>query len=234
MLKNGEDMTMIKKLYHGSSEIIEKPLYGYGKPYNDYGLGFYCTDHIEMAKEWGVSKGRDGYANCYELNDDGLKILNLNDSQYCILHWLAVLLKNREFDVPSALALEAKEYLLANFGTDYEKFDAIIGYRADDSYFSFAQDFINGTISYRQLNNAMHLGKLGQQFVLKSRKAFEQIKFVGMEAAESDKWYAKKMQRDIAARREYFNVERNRRQRGDLYITQIMDEEMMADDSRLR
>lgn len=55
-----------------------------------------------------------------------------------------------------------------------------------------------------------------------------------MEAAESDKWYAKKMQRDIAARREYFNVERNRRQRGDLYITQIMDEEMMADDSRLR
>lgn len=234
MLKNGEDMTMIKKLYHGSSEIIEKPLYGYGKPYNDYGLGFYCTDHIEMAKEWGVSKGRDGYANCYELNDDGLKILNLNDSQYCILHWLAVLLKNREFDVPSGLALEAKEYLLANFGTDYEKFDAIIGYRADDSYFSFAQDFINGTISYRQLNNAMHLGKLGQQFVLKSRKAFEQIKFVGMEAAESDKWYAKKMQRDIAARREYFNVERNRRQRGDLYITQIMDEEMMADDSRLR
>lgn len=233
-LKNGEDMTMIKKLYHGSSEIIEKPLYGSGKSYNDYGLGFYCTDHIEMAKEWGVSKGRDGYANCYELNDDGLKILNLNDSQYCILHWLAVLLKNREFDVPSGLALEAKEYLLANFGTDYEKFDAIIGYRADDSYFSFAQDFINGTISYRQLNNAMHLGKLGQQFVLKSRKAFEQIKFVGMEAAESDKWYAKKMQRDIAARREYFNVERNRRQRGDLYITQIMDEEMMADDSRLR
>lgn len=233
-LKNGEDMTMIKKLYHGSSEIIEKPLYGSGKSYNDYGLGFYCTDHIEMAKEWGVSKGRDGYANCYELNDDGLKILNLNDSQYCILHWLAVLLKNREFDVPSGLALEAKEYLLANFGTDYEKFDAIIGYRADDSYFSFAQDFINGTISYRQLNNAMHLGKLGQQFVLKSRKAFEQIKFVGMEAAESNKWYAKKMQRDIAARREYFNVERNRRQRGDLYITQIMDEEMMADDSRLR
>lgn len=234
MLKNGEDMTMIKKLYHGSSEIIEKPLYGYGKPYNDYGLGFYCTDHIEMAKEWGVSKGRDGYANCYELNDDGLKILNLNDSQYCILHWLAVLLKNREFDVPSGLALEAKEYLLANFGTDYENFDAIIGYRADDSYFSFAQDFINGTISYRQLNNAMHLGKLGQQFVLKSRKAFEKIKFVGMETAESDKWYAKKMQRDIAARREYFNVERNRHQRGDLYITQIMDEEMMADDSRLR
>ena len=34
-------------------------------------------------------------------------------------------------------------------------------------------------------------------------------------------WYAKKMKRDKSARREYFDVERNRRQRGDIYITQI-------------
>ena len=46
---------MIQSIYHGSKDIIEKPKYGYGKRYNDYGLGFYCTDSIEMAKEWGVS-----------------------------------------------------------------------------------------------------------------------------------------------------------------------------------
>lgn len=225
---------MIKQLYHGSSKIIEQPIFGYGKPYNDYGLGFYCTDSLEMAKEWGVGKSQDGYANCYKLDCTDLNILDLNNPDYCILHWLAVLLKNREFDVPSGLALEAKEYLLTNFLIDYEKNDAIIGYRADDSYFSFAQDFINGTISYRQLNNAMYLGKLGQQFVLKSKTAFERIHFTGSEVAKSDEWYAKKMTRDKTARREYFNVERNKRQRGDLYITQIMDEEMMPDDPRLR
>lgn len=225
---------MIKKLYHGSANIIEKPLHGYGKPYNDYGLGFYCTDSLEMAKEWGVGKERDGYANCYELECDGLRVLDLNGPEYCILHWLAVLLHNREFDVPSGLALEAKEYLLAHFSVDYENYDAIIGYRADDSYFSFAQDFINGTISYRQLNNAMHLGKLGQQFVLKSKTAFDRIRYVGNEVAQSNKWYARKMLRDKNARREYFSVERNRRQRGDLFITHIIDEEMMPDDSRLR
>ena len=148
-------MPMIKELYHGSSNIIEKPFFGYGKPYNDYGLGFYCTDSLEMAKEWGVGKDQDGYANCYEIECDGLRILELNAPEYCILHWLTVLLQNREFDVPSGLALEAKEYLLANFSVNYESYDAIIGYRADDSYFSFAQDFINGTISYRQLNNAI-------------------------------------------------------------------------------
>lgn len=227
-------MPMIQKLYHGSPNIIEKPIYGYGKPYNDYGLGFYCTDNLEMAKEWGVGKDKDGYANCYELECDGLRILNLNSPEYCILHWLAILLQNREFDIPSGLALEAKEYLLANFAVDYENYDAIIGYRADDSYFSFAQDFINGTISYRQLNNAMHLGKLGQQFVLKSKIAFDRIVFTGSEVAKSSEWYTKKMMRDKTARREYFSVERNRRERGDLYIMQIIDEEMTSYDARLR
>lgn len=30
-------------LYHGSENIIKKPIFGFGKTYNDYGLGFYCT-----------------------------------------------------------------------------------------------------------------------------------------------------------------------------------------------
>ena len=225
---------MVRKLYHGSCNIIEKPVFGKGKRYNDYGLGFYCTDSLEMAKEWGVSRDKNGYANCYELDCEGLRILDLNAPQYCILHWLAVLLKNREFDVPSALALEAKEYILKHFSVDYKDYDAIIGYRADDSYFSFAQDFINGTISYRQLNNAMHLGKLGQQFVLKSKKAFDRIQFVGFEVAEHEKWFARQQSRDQKARRQYFDVERFKRQRGDLYIMQIMDEEMKPNDPRLR
>lgn len=224
---------MLKKLYHGSENIIQKPQYGFGKKYNDYGLGFYCTEHMDMAKEWGVSLDKNGYANCYELECDGLEILNLNDEKYCILHWLTILLENRTFDIPSALALEAKDYLTKNFSVDYKKYDAIIGYRADDSYFSFAQDFINGTISYRQLNRAMHLGKLGQQFVIKSKKAFERIQYLGYELAESSEWYAKKMLRDRTARREYFDVERNKRERGDIYIARIIDEEMTTDDLRI-
>jgi hypothetical protein len=225
---------MIRRIYHGSKDIIEKPLYGKEELYNDYGRGFYCTEHIELAKEWGTDANRDGYANCYSIDCDGLTILDLNSEEYCVLHWLAVLLENREFDIPSGLALEAKEYIQSHFAVDYKSQDIIIGYRADDSYFSFAQDFINGTISYRQLGNAMHLGKLGQQFVLKSQKAFDRIVFEGYEIAASNEWYLKKMQRDKAARREYFNVERNKRKRGDLYITHILDEEMKANDPLLR
>ena len=194
---------MKKTIYHGSDHIIEKPQYGYGKPYNDYGVGFYCTENPNMAKEWGVSIDHNGYANEYQIECDGLTILDLNAPEY-------------------------------NFHLDYKTADVIIGYRADDSYFSFASDFINGAISYRQLCSAMRLGKLGQQFVLKSRKAFEQLKFMGYDTADAKESYKKKAFRDQDARRQYFDVERNRRQRGDLYITTILDEEMKPSDPRLR
>lgn len=224
----------MKTIYHGSKDIIQHPVFGKGKSYNDYGLGFYCTENLELSKEWGVDIDRNGYANIYQIDDGELSVLDLNSNNYCILHWLAILLENREFDMPSPLAFEAKEYILKNFSVDYKKYDVIIGYRADDSYFSFAQDFLNGTISYRQLNNAMHLGNLGQQYVLKSKKAFEEIKYIGNEIALSDEWYSKKENRDKSARRDYFDTEKNRRQRGDIYITQIMDEEMKSNDLRLR
>lgn len=225
---------MEKIIYHGSDHIIQKPKFGYGKTYNDYGMGFYCTENIDMAKEWGVGINRNGYANKYKIITDGLIVLDLNTPDYTMLHWLSILLENREFEVSTPLAAEAKSYLLDTFRTDYVNADIIIGYRADDSYFSFASDFINGAISYRQLCNAMHLGKLGQQFVLKSRAAFERLEFIGYENADYSIWYKKKAFRDKTARRQYFDVERNRRQKGDIYITYILDEGMMADDTRLR
>ena len=225
---------MFKTIFHGSSAIIEKPLFGFGKPYNDYGKGFYCTKCIEMAKEWGVSKHNDGFANIYEIETDDLKVFNLNSGEYSILHWLTILLENRVFSTDSALAKEAKEYLLENFKLPYKDYDIITGYRADDSYFSFAQDFINGAISVRQLGNAMKLGKLGTQFVIRSEKAFDALVFKGYEVANWSEWLSKRENRDRSARRQYFDVERNRRKRGDLYIVQMLDEEIKGDDPRIR
>ncbi|MCF0142741.1 MAG: DUF3990 domain-containing protein, partial [Parasporobacterium sp.] len=45
-------MTENLTIYHGSQQIVEVPRFGMGKPYNDYGQGFYCTENIELAKEW--------------------------------------------------------------------------------------------------------------------------------------------------------------------------------------
>ena len=225
---------MQKIIYHGSKNIIEKPVFGYGKTINDYGLGFYCTEDLDLAKEWAVKKDSNGYANCYYIETKNLLCLDLNSEEYTVLHWLSVLLENRVFDISSSLANDAKSFLLKNYTVPYKNADIITGYRADDSYFSFAQDFINGTISVRQLENAMKLGKLGTQFVLKSKKAFDSLQFIKYETANSEDWYSKKENRDKTARRQYFDTEKNKRQRGDLYIVQILDEEIKADDLRLR
>ena len=86
---------MVKTLYHGSKDIIEHPRYGAGKPYNDYGRGFYCTESLDLAKEWAVAVDRGGFANIYELDCAGLAILDLNGDEYGLLHWLALLLRYR-------------------------------------------------------------------------------------------------------------------------------------------
>lgn len=66
-----------KQLFHGSDHIIETPIYGVGKKHNDYGQGFYCTEDIALAKEWAVSEEKDGYVNEYEIETNGLHILNI-------------------------------------------------------------------------------------------------------------------------------------------------------------
>ena len=225
---------MKKTIYHGSIQRLEHPFYLGGKAHNDYGKGFYCTEEKDMAAEWAVSGNCNGWINEYEIDISDLTILNLNASDYCILHWLAVLLENRTFDLSYALAQEAKEYILKNFSVAYTDADIIIGYRADDSYFAFAQDFLSGAISYRQLSQAMHLGKLGNQFVLKSPIAFERLRFLGAEEALGERWYPLRTQRDSEARNEYFASRTQRRRPGDLYIIQILDEGMTANDPRLR
>lgn len=41
---------------------------------------------------------------------------------------------------------------------DLEGLNVMIGYRTNDSYFSFVENFVNNTISLKDLNNAMRLG----------------------------------------------------------------------------
>ena len=221
-------------LYHGSSLIIEQPEFGKGNPFNDYGLGFYCTQTLEMAKEWACSMEQDGYANRYSFRIDGLSVLNLSDENYNILNWLSILLMNRRFNLSSDIATQGREYLAGTFLPPYENYDVIIGYRADDSYFSFASAFLNNTTSLAQLEKAMFLGKLGEQVVLKSEKAFSRLCFEESIPAERTIYYPKKATRDSEARAA-FRVERKAAPvRDAVYMIDILREEWKNDDARLR
>ncbi len=220
-------------LYHGSDHIIERPEFGAGKKHNDYGRGFYCTENIELAKEWAVSEDTDGYVNKYSIDTSRLSILDINSEQYTMLHWLGILLKNRIFTLSTPLEREAKKYILDNFNISLDGIDIVKGYRADDSYFSYARDFISGVISYEQLSKALRLGMLGEQYCLVSQKAFTEIEYVGNEYVDSEEWYPRKMLRDMYARQGYRNMEKEEYRKGELYITKIIDEEMKKVDLRI-
>ncbi len=220
-------------LYHGSRDIIREPQFGAGSPFNDYGLGFYCTEHGELAKEWACTEGRSGFANCYELDDTGLSILNLSDDRYTTLHWLALLLKNRRVRLTTPVARDGFHWLQDHFAVDLSSADLIIGYRADDAYFSFARAFLNNAITLDQLSFAMRLGKLGEQIVLKSEHSFKRIRFLSAEAADGALYGERRRERDAQARLA-FERELEVGRRGGIYMQTILDEEMTDDDARLR
>lgn len=221
-------------VYHGSDHVIKFPEYHGSKRTNDYGYGFYTTESIELAKEWACSNNRNGYANAYELSLDGLKILNLNAPEFNILNWLAILTKYRSYWQKGSIAEEAKKYLQDQFFIDPTPYDVIIGYRADDSYFSFAQDFVAGTISLSKLSEAMRLGKLGEQIVLKSKASFSRIQFIHAEPADAETYYERKSERDRSARRAYRRTKSTPDSINELYILDIMREGMKNGDPRLR
>lgn len=220
-------------LYHGSTKVIERPLLGVGNPHNDYGLGFYCTENHELAKEWASTEASDGFVNNYELDFNGLGVLYLNKTPFHILNWLAILLKNRTFLLSQGLPTDARDYIFENFLPKYEDYDVIIGYRADDSYFSFANAFLNNTISLEQLRKAMYLGKLGEQVVIKSQKAFNALKYLGSTPVSSSQYYPKRQARDSQARDDFQKMKSKASSADSFYMIDILRQKWTNNDARL-
>lgn len=223
----------MKTIFHGSKNIIEQPKFGLGNIWNDYGRAFYCTESLELAREWACQEPVNGYTNQYELEMDNLRVLNLDNGEYHILNWLAILLENRTFRKESDLAKEGAKYVRETFLPDYLDYDVIIGYRADDSYFSFANAFLNNMISLEKLEKAMYLGTLGEQVAIKSEKAFECLKYVSSERVDCTEYYAKRLSRDQEARG-LFALTKETRTVDGIYLVDIIRQQWRNDDERIQ
>ncbi len=208
-------------IYHGSDHVIEKPEYMKGRVHNDYGRGFYCTEDVELAKEWACKTGSDGFINSYELEEKGLRVLDLRAEEYSVLHWITLLLANRTFRIDSPIAFEAMEFLQENYGIDLAGYDVVVGYRADDSYFRYAEAFLSNSLSVESLSRAMELGNLGLQRALVSKKAFRHLEFLGAEPVLADVYFQRYFERDRKAREDYRKDIVGSR-KGDVYIMDIL------------
>lgn len=219
-------------LYHGSEHIIEHPFLGGGKMNNDYGQGFYCTKELELAREWACTESVSAYVNKYKLEVENLKVLDLSKEKFSTLNWLAMLVNYRRIRVTTPIVKRAMEWLVEHYLLDIREYDVIIGYRADDSYFSFARAFIGNQITLGQLAYAMELGELGMQYVLKSEKAFTALSFIGYETVDRTIYYAKRKRRDEQAR-EAFMKEMEKEEVEGAFIRDLMKEGVKDNETRL-
>ncbi|MGN1141958.1 MAG: DUF3990 domain-containing protein [Oliverpabstia sp.] len=126
-------------LFHGTPDEVVVPTFGCGEDRHDYGKGFYLTENSELAKEWAVCRPNDknGWVHKYELNTDGLKILDFQKED--VLSWLAELMKHRDAADSKRYKMLAKKFI-EKYGIDTSEYDVIKGWRANASYFYIARE----------------------------------------------------------------------------------------------
>ena len=223
------------KLLHGTDHIIETPDITIGNPHNDYGMGFYCTKVDEMAREWACKKNNNGFVNVYDFDDTGLNVLNLLDGNHTVLNWIALLLQFRTFKLDSEIAMDARDYLIEHYAIDLSSYDVVIGYRADDSYFQYAESFVSNALPLRSLNTALRLGKLGEQTVVISQRGFDRLKFLEAYPVDKSVYYPKFADRDSTARDTYRKeIKQSKSYRDDIFVMDILREEMANDGPRIQ
>lgn len=187
-------------LYHGSKRIVEKPVFGKGKSNNDYGSGFYLTKNKALASEWAALYGSTNgcYLNEYTIDISNLNILELDDND--VIGWIALLYSNRGAGDTFRIRQDYDLWLKSNIREDLEKYDCIIGTRADDSYYKFVQYFLLNRFTDKQVKRMLTTGDLGKQFTLISKKSFDSINFVDSKELDYDYWIKFAKKRDKLAR----------------------------------
>ena len=179
------------KLYYGADKDIKKPIFGVGNPSNDYGVGLYLTPSKEAAQLW-ASRFESGYNITYSINVKKLRVLTLNNNtEQDVLTWITLLVKHRFDNLERVRYKDVIDWLISKFDVDLSNYDMVVGYRADDSYFSYSRGFVSGDISIETLSEAMKLGKLGLQYVLISPYAFSQIEYIESDAVKRSGEYDK-------------------------------------------
>ena len=194
-------------LFHGTPSRIVMPTYGLGEKKHDYGMGFYLTDNLNLAKEWAVCKPNDenGWVHQYELDTDQLKILDFQKKD--VLSWLAELMKHRDASDSKRYRVLSKKFI-EKYGIDTEGYDVIKGWRANASYFYIAKEFVRDNIDIDILEELLSLGGLGIQYCIKTEKAYANLREIESDLlqVEYNEFNNKYNQRDIEARKKMRNL----------------------------
>ena len=155
-------------VYHGSTEIIKNPdvLHSY-RPL-DFGKGFYVTTNKNQAENWAKRKsvilGKEkAIVNFYEMDENfgELKCKNFGED---LSEWIDFVCHCRDG------------------GTDYEKYDVIIGKVANDKVFRVVDMYHDGLWDKERAIKEIRAYPNYDQIAFINQKAVEQaLKFTSFE-----------------------------------------------------
>ena len=147
-------------VYHGSTEIINKPDVIHSKKYLDFGRGFYITTFENQAKKWAVRKGmrqeKPAIVNVYELSEkwNDFKVLSFEKENEKCLDFVCACRKGQPLN---------KEY------------DIIIGNVADDDVFKTVDMYFRGLWDKEKVLRELRYYKLNNQICIVNQETLNQL-----------------------------------------------------------
>ena len=147
-------------VYHGTTEILERPDVKHSKRYLDFGKGFYLTSFEEQAKKWAMRKGlrqeKESVVNVYELKDDlqNYRVLSFDNENE---HWLDFVCACRKGE---------------KLNQDY---DIVIGNVANDDVFKTVDMYFRGLWDKKKVLNELRYYKMNDQICIVNQKTLDEV-----------------------------------------------------------
>lgn len=146
------------RLYHGSNMMVESPDVSRSRKNLDFGQGFYLTSHFEQATDWAKRKALlesgSAFVNVFEF-DEGAQELKVLMFEGHDEEWVEFVCRCRRG------------------GTDYRKFDLIVGGVADDRVYYAVDMYYQGLWSMEQTLEALRFFGVNDQWCFISQNAVE-------------------------------------------------------------
>lgn len=159
------------KLYHGSNITVDHPEVAKGKPFKDFGQGFYLSDTIEQAIEMAqrvverVGSGQTPIVSTFEFDDSVMTDGSLKVKRFETYteEWAEFVLRNRDRKTPQP----------------YHDYDIVYGPIADDGVVRQMRRFEMGDITLKELMQELkYPPKITFQYFFGSERALEKLKFL--------------------------------------------------------
>ena len=153
-------------LYHGSTDLVDKPEIRKGDVYLDFGVGFYTTTSLEQAERWAKIKMRRkngdlGYVAVYEFDiEKAEKEFVIKRFEHADEKWLTFVVNNR------------KGNLISN------KVEMHIGPVADDNIYQSIRLFETGAYDAEYTVKKLKTEVLHDQWTLHNDEILKYLSFI--------------------------------------------------------